>query len=156
MNETAQHFARDYEDGHRIEKALCAILPMHGFLNPVTTESKGKFSDFDIETKYATFEVKYDRMASKTGNVFFEIYCNGEPSGISVTKAHFFTVVVDTTAYTMPTDVLREWLKEMLGMGLATWKTNAGDDGKVKGLIVSRTLFEPSRCSRMAIWLLDV
>jgi hypothetical protein len=45
----------------------------------------------DVWTKY---EVKCDRLAHKTGNLFIECQCSGKPSGIQTTKSDFYFVFV--------------------------------------------------------------
>lgn len=40
-------------------------------------------------------EIKYDRMAHLTGNIFVEVYSRGKASGISTTKANYWIFVID-------------------------------------------------------------
>lgn len=70
----------------------------------VVSKTTWKNSDYDIELIKAdwtrvTFEIKYDRLATKTGNVAFEIECNGKPSGIMTTKADYIVYLIDKTYY---------------------------------------------------------
>lgn len=39
-------------------------------------------------------EVKCDRMAHKTGNIFIEVYSRGKKSGISTTEADYWVYVI--------------------------------------------------------------
>jgi hypothetical protein len=43
----------------------------------------------------STIEVKSDRMARKTGNVFIEVESRGKPSGLSTTLADHWAIEVD-------------------------------------------------------------
>ncbi len=93
---------------------------------------QGNFKYFDLvivgkETgKIKTAEVKFDRLAHKTGNFAIELSCGGKPSGISSTKADLF-LLVDANSfevYPIPT----EQLKGLLGplkrvMGGDGWKS---------------------------------
>lgn len=63
-----------------------------------------KNTDYDIELikkdwTRITFEVKYDRLATKTGNVAFEIEYKWNPSGILTTKADYIVYLVDWIYY---------------------------------------------------------
>ncbi|GAA4326110.1 hypothetical protein [Flaviaesturariibacter amylovorans] len=66
-----------------------------------------------------TFEVKYDKMASKTGNIAVE-YCKirdeeeSTPTGISTTQADYwvFSFPGDPTFYTVPTTTLKSLISE--------------------------------------------
>jgi hypothetical protein len=55
-------------------------------------------------------EVKSDRMAAKTGNVFIEIFYKDKPSGISTTMADYWVYRIDDndTAVIIPVKRLRE------------------------------------------------
>ena len=51
----------------------------------------------------AKIEVKSDKQAWKTGNIFVEDSCNGKPSGISTTEAEFWAYEVRlNTFYLIP------------------------------------------------------
>lgn len=63
-------------------------------------KSKGKNYDYDVSAKNdkieLTFEVKYDIMSEKTGNIALEYWnCRkNEPSGITVTKSDYWVFVL--------------------------------------------------------------
>jgi hypothetical protein len=50
---------------------------------------------FDLEA-FARIEAKRDRLAVSTGNVAVELFCDGNPSGISVSSAAFWAFDVGT------------------------------------------------------------
>ena len=51
-----------------------------------------KFKDYDFKNNETgkTYEVKADKKTCDTGNLFIEIMCNGEDSGIYSTKADYW------------------------------------------------------------------
>ena len=55
-------------------------------------------------------EVKFDRMANITGNLFVEVYYNGKASGISTTKANYWIFKIEEKSYALivSTDKLKE------------------------------------------------
>lgn len=80
-------------------------------------------------------EVKSDRLAHKTGNVYIEYECRGKPSGIATTTAHYwiYRVEQNNIAIIIPTERLKEicrvYFKEgkiMLG----------GDNNLSKGFLI--------------------
>lgn len=79
--------------------------------------SKGNFKEWDVKmTKDGfdlTFEVKADRLATKTGNMAIEIACSGKPSGLTASKADYWAYFIHGTRdwYMMDTEELRDMLK---------------------------------------------
>jgi hypothetical protein len=54
--------------------------------------------DFQLSNgKY--YEVKYDNKASTTGNIFIENVQFNKPSGIDITKADYYIIVLNSTNY---------------------------------------------------------
>jgi hypothetical protein len=54
--------------------------------------------DFKLSNeKY--YEVKYDNKASTTGNIFIENVQFNKPSGIDITKADYYIIVLNSTHY---------------------------------------------------------
>jgi hypothetical protein len=54
--------------------------------------------DFQLSNgKY--YEVKFDNKASTTGNIFIENVQFNKPSGIDVTKANYYIIVLNSTNY---------------------------------------------------------
>lgn len=50
-----------------------------------------------VLTGHTTVEVKTDRLAQLTGNVFIEFEYKGRPSGIHTTKAEYYSIVIPQT-----------------------------------------------------------
>jgi hypothetical protein len=69
-------------------------------------------------------EVKFDRMAHITGNIFVEIYSRGEKSGISATQANHWIFVIEEKSMSIIVSTVR--LKELCRIVYQT-------DGMVKG-----------------------
>lgn len=56
-------------------------------------------------------EVKFDRMAHLTGNLFIEVYSRGKASGISTTQANYWIFLVKEKSYSLIVNT--EKLKEL-------------------------------------------
>ena len=112
-------------------------------------------TDFDIDLKFGedgerwltlladekTMEVKRDRLWHKTGNLFFEYQCNGNKSGLAITKADYFAVILskrgaNVATFIWRTDCLKSALRKILAEGKASKTELAGDGGRVSGLLV--------------------
>lgn len=53
-------------------------------------------------------EVKRDLKATKTGNVAVEMRYRGNPSGVLISQATFWVIVLDTEAVILKTEILRK------------------------------------------------
>jgi hypothetical protein len=78
----------------------------------------GLHPDYDLAsyTFNWTAEVKFDAMATSTGNLCIEIGCNGRPSGLSSTKAYKWVHLrplsrSEMLCYEFDVKVLREFVK---------------------------------------------
>ena len=75
-----------------------------------------KFCDdnkYDFKTSDGTkYEVKTEPSSLKTCNYFVEFFAYGKPSGISVTKAHFYIFSNTTDYYMITVDELKALVKE--------------------------------------------
>jgi len=81
-------------------------------LNNVSVLNTCDNSDYDFRTSdHLTFEIKADHLVLKTCNFFIEFSGYGKPSGISITKAHFY-ILTDTKYYFLiSTDKLKELIQ---------------------------------------------
>ena len=111
-------------------------------------------SDFKYDLKYgvldgetwlhnlltnSTVEVKSDRMAHITGNIFIEFKCRGKLSGISTSQADFYCYKFgDTQAILIGTKELKELLKLLHKNGKAK-VIKGGDNNLSEGLLVKIT-----------------
>ena len=78
----------------------------------VQTSENYKTMHYDFRTSdRMTYEVKADRMCSRTGNFFIEFESFGKPSGISITKAKKHILTDETTYYVIRTKMLKELIK---------------------------------------------
>ena len=83
----------------------------------------GKCSACDIMV-----EVKWDKMALRTGNVAFEASFKGKPSGIAGTKAQLVFYRIGDEYFMCSTDKLREGLKGK--------RTIMGGDGRNSEIVL--------------------
>jgi hypothetical protein len=80
-------------------------------------------------------EVKTDRLAHKTGNIFIEYECRNKPSGIATTTATYWIYKIDKSEVAIIVSVDR--LKEICRVAyLNNKKCNGGDDNLSKGVLV--------------------
>lgn len=81
-----------------------------------------------------TIEVKADKIAKRTGNVFIEYESRGKPSGIAKTEAEFYCFVVEDLVVFIPTEKLKTLIKKH-------YKTrkdvHGGDSNTSRGILVS-------------------
>jgi hypothetical protein len=78
-------------------------------------------------------EVKSDRMAHRTGNVFIEVYSRGVASGISTTLADYWLYRIDEkdSAIIIPTKRLKQIVKDNF-----TVFTKGGDNDTSLGVLI--------------------
>lgn len=113
----------------------------------IRTSPDGRTSKFDIDLSYgkdrehrfselihSTIEVKSDRKAHKTGNVYVEYESRGKPGGIDATAASVWAQEVDEDVFVvMP--VLR--MKELVRRRLERYGPVLGGDGHTsKGVLL--------------------
>ena len=106
-------FEQDLQHGKKAEIEFAQILINQG-KKVLMTEGLNK--DFDIATYEEmtlidTFEVKEDLMYNKTGNIVIEYLSNGNPSGISTTKAKYWVQGVGNKWYVIDTNELKNYIK---------------------------------------------
>jgi hypothetical protein len=86
--------------GNKAEQKLIELLASYGFTSQKNND-KATRSFFDVSAeilgKTVTFEVKYDVMSKKTGNLAIEYYNpkSDKDSGLMVTKADFWVHCYD-------------------------------------------------------------
>lgn len=91
---------------------------------------RGKNSYYDMACNFDGLiffaEIKNDRMATFTKNIAIEFYNtkNGQPSGLSITKADIWIHIVNQQIYMMRTDKL----KTVLGQNAPTKIIEGGDN----------------------------
>jgi len=80
-------FANDLALGHKYEDIFVEkyLGSPEGLDRPA-----GNFSGYDFSHNGVRYEIKCDRRCTATGNFCIEAQCNGVPSGISTTQAHYY------------------------------------------------------------------
>jgi hypothetical protein len=81
-------------------------------------------------------EVKYDRIAHETGNVFIEYVSRGKPSGISTTDADYWVYKIEKTgcAIVLPVPFLKDKLREYHKADM--YLKDGGDNNTSKGFLI--------------------
>jgi len=101
----------------------------------------GKIAEKKLERilRGSKIEVKYDRLAKTTGNIFFESHYKGEKSRSSVftTTAEWFAVILaeNGTILIFRTEQLRERIIKLYMQGKAI-KTYGGDNDDSLGFLI--------------------
>ena len=80
-------------------------------------------------------EVKSDRLAHKTGNVYIEYECRGRPSGIATTTAHYwiYRIEENNIAIIIPTERLKVICRKYFTDGKIML---GGDNNLSKGFLI--------------------
>lgn len=83
-------------------------------------------------------EVKYDRMAHITGNIYVEFESRGKPSGIATSKANYWIFVIDKKDYAIIVNIkkLKEICRIAYQLGHIIY---GGDNNTSKGILVPIT-----------------
>lgn len=105
-----EDFASQLRDGKGAERLIAMLFRNKGL--KVTEAPEGWFQDWDLVIEGETMEVKYDKQAHRTGNLFIETSYKGKPGGVNSTRAKWFCCVTDRNIYLMLTEELRKFLTE--------------------------------------------
>jgi len=89
-------FSDDLKSWKKTEQEFAKRL-IDWWLNRLEFAPNEQFKDWDIKIEFEklwrniirTFEVKDDMISEKTGNIWFEVRCNGKPSWIYSSKADY-------------------------------------------------------------------
>ena len=81
-------------------------------------------------------EVKLDKMAKKTGNIYVEYESRGKPSGISRSEADHYCYVVGNLKLFIPTERLKELVEPLKG---TKDDKRGGDKNTSKGVLLKLT-----------------
>lgn len=97
-------------------------------------EGESWFHNLVTNTK---IEVKCDRMAEKTGNVFIEFRSRGKLSGLSTTQSDYYVYKYnDNQAFIIQTDFLKKKCKELVRLNKAKI-IRGGDNNTSEGLLIA-------------------
>jgi len=134
MTTVETNFKPAFDIGH---KAELKVLEHCKQIDPDSRLIEGKFKDYDLimPNRHITVEIKKDVMAKDTGNYAIEFRCNGNPSGISATKALYWVIVDEGQMLWFLTGSLKNFLK-------ANWKylkkVKGGDDNSSEMILVKK------------------
>ena len=92
---------------------------------------EGEMSFADLTNK--KIEVKRDRIAHKTGNIFIEYESRGKPSGIATSKADFYAYYIADICILITLDKLKSICREYLN---TTKDIVGGDKNTSKGILL--------------------
>jgi len=131
-------FREDYKNGVIAENIFADLLIKGG---KKVLKTYGMNKDFDVATYeddriLDTYEIKYDFLYSKTGNLAIEYLFKGSRSGILATKAKYWVEMVKTPTmskfYVLENKGFREWLK----INKSYLQTTRGGDNLESSLIL--------------------
>ena len=102
-------------------------------------ENEKKIAEKVFNIPIESVEVKEDKIANATGNIFIEYESRGKPSGITTTQADvwFYTVTESPGGLFFYT----KELKEIVEFLKPTHTRLGGDDNTSKGILISFTEF---------------
>jgi len=93
-------------EGDIAEVAIALWFRRRGW-EPYRTVGETEF-DLLLQT---SVEVKNDRKAGRTGNVAIETHYHGRPSGLLTSRAGYWAIVVDETAFVVKTEALLRFVQ---------------------------------------------
>ena len=109
------HFKQDLALGQLYEKKAQDALILHLDCDvSVTEERNDNLYDFKLSNGFS-YEVKFDRMCSHTGNIYIETASHRRLAGLSVSKADFYIFAIgdrDTKFYMIGTAILKKMIDD--------------------------------------------
>lgn len=75
-------FVKDLKEGKEFEHTVLEIIQLHYPTENWKLNEEKKGVDI-VSHKWKTVEVKFDRMATQTWNLFIEVECNNKPSWLN-------------------------------------------------------------------------
>ena len=139
LQNTPQAFARSLREGHFNELRVALYFMLQGgYVRIGYADERYDLRVVFPKRKPFSVEVKWDKRAQETGNLFFELRNTrqNKPSGIAVTTADYWCHVVGNGAEALlaPVPVLRRFLSE----GRFMEKSTQGRDSNSRGVLVPR------------------
>lgn len=126
--------------GQYYEKKYIELRNFKNVEHPLNTKCK-EFDFINLNTG-TSYEIKADRMACKTGNIFIEYLCNGEKSGIDATDANYWIHFVCekdfmkcTHYYKFDTNTLKKLINDKQYYRTVSC---VGDGGRVSGYLFDK------------------
>jgi len=128
-------FKQDLKEGQMIEDEMIDLLK--GIDSLVIKAPNGQFKDYDFIIDDIKYECKYDKLASKTGNICIEFECNDKPSGITSTKAKYYIIKTLDNVYKIKVSRINKIIKRN------SFKiVNGGDGYRSKMYLINKSYFE--------------
>jgi len=129
-------FHTDLSFGQKYEQTLVTYLSPDSFEFKNNNEYDVLARKDGVETKY---EVKADRMMTRTGNICIEFECSHKPSGIQTTQADFYAYFeVDTpNVYIIPVTVIKKNIQDKT----FTRTINGGDGWRARSHLFPKAVF---------------
>ena len=111
-------FRRDLLEGQQAEILFAEEMINRGHSKPFFNRSKSikELRGWDLEIvlsngRLSRFEVKLDKMSSRTGNLALEFYGRSAPSGINATSADYFVFISGKEFYIFEVYKLKEMIE---------------------------------------------
>lgn len=120
-------FKEDLNIGEGVEIRFAEKLVELG-RHKVIHKALGNFKGYDLLGDLTTtYEVKFDRMAKKTGNMAFEYRFRGAKSGLASTEAQYWVQYDGVYYFVFLTAALKDWLRMHMEKGNLRRPPNCGD-----------------------------
>lgn len=135
-------FKSDLIFGKKYEKAFLNIINAKDF-----KIMEGNFKEYDLEVynnnKITKYEIKSDRLTTKTGNICIEYRSYGKDSGISTSESDYYGYfeVIDSDnhiLYLIPTNYIKDCIKDKK----YTRTMKGGDNYKSEFYLFKKNLFD--------------
>ncbi len=139
LRNTPEEFARSLREGHFNELRVALYFMLEGAFVRIGYEDHR----YDLKVLLPgrppfSVEVKWDKRAGETGNLYFELENTrqGKPSGVAATQADVWCHVLGQgdEALLVPVDALRSFLEK----GHFERRRTRGRDSNSRGMIVPR------------------
>lgn len=133
---------KDLKEWQDIENLFVSILKQKNQWCSIE-QPEWYFKDYDLKLTKAnwdvfTFEIKYDRMCTSTGNVAIEVSYNSKPSGVIRSISDYIVYYIDGNFRCIKTEELRNKIKDL--------KTIRWWDNSLSELVLVKKDIFTSRC----------
>jgi hypothetical protein len=100
-------FYEDLKTGQEKELKFIEIKGMQNYRRSVGNVKEYDIICYDVDNHEMKYEVKFDRLTSKTGNICIEFESRGKKSGVTTTEANFWVqYITDKEIYEIPIEDL--------------------------------------------------
>jgi len=128
-------FFNDLKEGKKIEDEMIMIFSNKDSI--VIKAPNKQFYDYDFIIDDIKYECKFDKLASKTGNICIEFECNSKPSGISTTQSKYYIIKTNDNIYKIKVKKIKKIIDNN------NFKiVNGGDGYRSKMYLIDKSYFE--------------